>query len=94
MAKAEWNGKVLAESDQVETVEGNVYFPRAAVRREFFRESSHSTTCPWKGVAHYYDVCVDDKVNPNAAWYYPNPKEAAAHIKDHVAFWKGIEVTP
>lgn len=94
MAKAEWNGQVLAESDQVETVEGNVYFPRNTIRQEFFRESSHTTTCPWKGVAHYYDVCVNGRVNPNAAWYYPNPKEAAAHIKDHVAFWKGIEVAP
>ncbi|MGR8980592.1 MAG: DUF427 domain-containing protein [Gammaproteobacteria bacterium] len=93
MATAKWNGKTLAESDDFETVEGNVYFPRNALKKEYFRESSHTSTCPWKGVAHYYDVCVDGKVNADAAWYYPEPKEAASRIKDHVAFWKGIEVT-
>jgi uncharacterized protein (DUF427 family) len=93
MAKAEWKGKVLAESDQFETVEGNVYFPRSALHQECLRVSNHTSTCPWKGVAHYYDVCVDDMINLNAAWYYPNPKAEAAHIKDHVAFWQGVKVT-
>ena len=92
MPSAKWNGKTIAESDKFELVEGNVYFPRAALKPEFFRESSHTSTCPWKGVASYFDIQVDGKINPNAAWYYPNPKEAAANIKDHVAFWKGVEV--
>lgn len=93
MATAKWNGKIIAASDIYETVESNVYFPREALKTEYLRESSHTTACPWKGLANYYDVCVDGKVNPNAAWYYAHPKEAAANIKDHVAFWKGVEVT-
>lgn len=93
MAKAIWNGKTIAESDQFETVEGNVYFPRKALKAEFFRESSHTTSCAWKGLANYFDVCVDGKVNQNAAWYYANPKEAAANIKGYVAFWKGIDIS-
>lgn len=92
MAIARWNGKIIAESDEFETVEGNVYFPRHSIKTEYFAESSHTSTCPWKGVAHYFDVCVDGNINRNAAWYYPKPKEAAANIKDYVAFWKGIEV--
>ena len=92
MATAKWNGKIIAESDEFETLEGNVYFPRNALKKEFFRESTHTTTCSWKGVAHYYDVCVDGKINADAAWYYPAPKEAASRIKNHVAFWNGIEV--
>jgi uncharacterized protein (DUF427 family) len=92
MAIAKWNGKTIAESDEFVTLEGNAYFPRRALKAEFFRASSHTTVCPWKGVANYYDVCVDGKINANAAWYYANPKQAAANIKDHVAFWKGVEV--
>lgn len=92
MAIARWNGKIIAESDDFETVEGNVYFPRESIKTEYFSESNHTSTCPWKGVAHYFDVCIDGNINRNAAWYYPNPKAAAANIKDHVAFWKGIEV--
>jgi len=92
MPTAKWNGQVIAQSDTFETVEGNVYFPLSALKSEFFRDSSHSTVCPWKGTASYFDVVVDGKVNQNAAWYYANPKEAAANIKDHVAFWKGVEV--
>jgi uncharacterized protein (DUF427 family) len=83
---------MIAETEQHEMVEGNVYFPPAAVKRENLRESSHTTICPWKGTAHYYDVVVDGKVNANAAWYYPDPKPAAKQIKDHVAFWKGVTV--
>ena len=93
MPTAKWNGSIIAHSDVFETVEGNIYFPRAALKPEFFRESTHSSICPWKGVASYLDVVVDDQVNPNAAWYYAEPKQAAANIKGHVAFWKGVEVS-
>jgi uncharacterized protein (DUF427 family) len=92
MAKAIWNGTVIAESDTVEEVEGNFYFPPRSVKREYLRESRTRSTCPWKGEASYYDVVVDEKVNKDAAWYYPEPKPAAARIKDHVAFWKGVEI--
>ncbi|MGD2144801.1 MAG: DUF427 domain-containing protein [Anaerolineae bacterium] len=90
--KAVWKDAVLAESDQTIVVEGNHYFPPDSVRRAHLRENDHHTTCPWKGRASYYDVVVGDKVNRNAAWYYPQPKEAAQHIRDYVAFWKGVEV--
>jgi len=93
MPSAKWNGKTIAETDKFELVEGNIYFPRGVIKPEFFKESSHTTVCPWKGVASYFDVVVDGKVNQNAAWYYTDPKPAAANIKDHVAFWKGVEVT-
>ncbi len=92
MPKAMWNGVVLAESDATEIVEGNHYFPPEAIDRRYFRPSAHRTTCPWKGEAHYYTLEVDGKVNENAAWFYPDPKDAARSIKDHVAFWKGVEV--
>lgn len=92
MPIAKWNGQIIAESEKFELVEGNVYFPPDALKPEFFRESSYTTTCPWKGVAAYLDVYVDGKTNENAAWYYPEPKTAAANIKGHVAFWKGVEV--
>lgn len=94
MAKAIWNGAVLAESDRTVEVEGNQYFPPDAVRREHLRESATHTTCPWKGVASYYDVVVDGQVNRDAAWYYPQPKEAARQIGGHVAFWRGVRVEP
>ncbi|UCG76353.1 MAG: DUF427 domain-containing protein [Gemmatimonadota bacterium] len=92
MARAIWRDQVLAESDTFETVEGNIYFPPESINREFFRASDQHTTCPWKGVASYYDVAVGDEVNAGAAWYYPEPSEAAAQIKDHIAFWKGVRV--
>jgi len=92
MPKAIWKGTVLAESDVFEEVEGNVYFPPGAIRAEFFKPSATETTCPWKGVASYFDIMVDGKVNKDGAWYYPTPKKAAAHIKNHVAFWKGVTV--
>jgi len=94
MAKAVWRGVVLAESDRTQVVEGNHYFPPESVRREHLRPNDEHTTCPWKGVASYYDVVVGDEVNPSAAWYYPEPREAARHIKGYVAFWKGVEVVP
>jgi uncharacterized protein (DUF427 family) len=92
MAKAMWNGVVLAESDKTEVVEGNQYFPPESVNREYFKETSTHTTCPWKGLASYYTIEVNGKENKDAAWYYPAPKDAAKQIKDHVAFWKGVEV--
>ena len=92
MAKAIWQGQVIAESDEFEVVEGNVYFPPLAVREEFFDSSDHRSVCPWKGTASYYHVVVDGKRNENAAWYYAQPKDAAANIRDHVAFWKGVTV--
>ena len=91
--KATWNGKVLAESDATEVVEGNHYFPPSAVRSEYFKPSDTHTVCPWKGTASYYTVEVDGKQNPDAAWFYPQTKEAAANITGYVAFWKGVEVT-
>jgi len=92
MAKALWNGVVLAESDNYETVEGNVYFPSESINKDYFKESSTHSTCPWKGEASYYTIEVKGKENIDAAWYYPKPKELAQRIKDHVAFWKGISI--
>lgn len=92
MARAEWNGAVLAESDNTVMVEGNHYFPRDAINPEYFQDSSESTVCHWKGTAAYFDVVVDGKINAGAAWYYPNPKPAASDIKDYVAFWRGVMV--
>lgn len=90
--KATWNGAVLAESDATIVVEGNHYFPRESLAPEHFEPSDHRTVCPWKGDASYFDVVVDGQVNPNAAWTYEAPKAAAAEIKGHVAFWKGVVV--
>ena len=92
MAKAIWNGAVLAESDRTIEVEGNQYFPPESLNREFLRPSDHTTVCFWKGRASYYDVVVEDRVNAQAAWYYPEPKKAAERIRDHVAFWHGVTV--
>ncbi|MFO0960448.1 MAG: DUF427 domain-containing protein [Isosphaeraceae bacterium] len=92
--KATWNGAVLAESDRTVTVEGNHYFPPDSVRQEYFQPSETHTTCPWKGVASYYTVEVDGRRNPDAAWFYPTPKEAASQIAGYVAFWKGVTVAP
>ena len=92
MVQAIWNGVVLAESDETVIVEGNHYFPPEAINREYFSENSTHTTCPWKGVASYYDVTVGGKTNDGAAWFYPQPKDAAKQIKDHVAFWRGVQV--
>jgi len=91
--KATWNGAVLAESDRTVVVEGNHYFPPDSVRREYLKPSDTHTTCPWKGVASYYTVEVDGARNPDAAWYYPEPRPAASEIAGHVAFWKGVAVT-
>jgi uncharacterized protein (DUF427 family) len=94
MPKATWNGAVLAESDAAKTqiVEGNVYFPPEAVNKSLLRDSQTHTVCGWKGTANYYDVVVEGKTNKDAAWYYPDTKDAAMHVKGYVAFWKGVEV--
>ena len=90
--KALWNHRVIAESIETVEVEGNHYFPAAAVKMEYLRPSNHRTTCPWKGEANYYTIVVDGETNPDTAWYYPDPKEAAMNIRGRVAFWKGVEV--
>jgi len=92
MARAVWNGAVIAESDRCELVEGNHYFPATEVRREFLRDSATHTVCSWKGTASYYDVVVDGQVNKDAAWYYPETKPAAANVRGYVAFWRGVKV--
>lgn len=92
MPKAVWNGQVIAESDDTVMVEGNHYFPRESIKEEFFSASSAQTTCPWKGQASYLTVSVEGQENSDAAWYYPEPSEAAKMIKDRVAFWRGVEV--
>lgn len=93
MTTARWNGEVIAESDDTTIVEGNHYFPIDSVRTEFLRPSDTHTTCPWKGEASYYTLSVNGDQNEDAAWFYPEPKRAAAQIKDHVAFWRGVEIT-
>ncbi len=90
--RATWNGAVLAESDDTVVVEGNHYFPEEAINREHFRPSETHTHCPWKGEASYYDVVVGGEVNRDAAWYYPEPKQAAGEIRGRVAFWRGVRV--
>lgn len=90
--KAIWNGAVLAESDDTVIVEGNHYFPAESLSREYFAPSGTHTTCPWKGEASYYTVQVGGQQNPDAAWFYPDPKEAARQIRGRVAFWKGVQV--
>lgn len=92
MPRAVWNGAVLAESKKHELVEGNVYFPPESLNREYFKENDRHSTCPWKGVANYYDLEVDGEVNKGAAWTYPDPSKAASNIKNYVAFWGGVKV--
>ena len=93
MPKAIWKNQVIAETDKFETVEGNIYFPPSAIKKELFKPSATHTTCPWKGQARYYSLLVDGQENPDAAWYYPDPKPAARNVKHHIAFWRGVEVT-
>lgn len=93
MAKATWNGQILAESDATVVVEDNHYFPPDSVNWDLFQDSDTHTTCAWKGEASYHTVIVDGKENEDAAWVYPEPKDAAKKIKDHVAFWKGVEIS-
>lgn len=92
MARAVWNGVVIAESDDTVVVEGNHYFPVESVHSEFLAGSDRHTVCAWKGTASYYDVVVEGETNTAAAWYYPNPSEAARSIKGRIAFWRGVQV--
>ncbi len=92
MAKATWQGAVLAESDKTVEVEGNQYFPPDAIRTEYFKPSELHTVCPWKGTASYFDIEVKGQRNAGAAWFYPEPKPAAKQITGHVAFWKGVKI--
>lgn len=92
MAKATWNGVVIAESDETIVVEGNHYFPPESIKREFFSDADKTTVCGWKGTANYYDLTVGDETNPAAAWFYATPMEAASEIKDFVAFWGEVKV--
>lgn len=91
--KAIWNNKVIAESNDIIQLEGNSYFPSESVNKDSLQPSQHQSVCPWKGTASYYDVVVDGKTNKDAAWYYPEPKDAAKEIRGRVAFWKGVEIT-
>jgi hypothetical protein len=91
--KAVWKNTVIAESNDTVMVEGNHYFPEASLKREFISFSNHKTSCPWKGQASYYSINVNGDVNPDAAWYYAEPKDAAANIKGRVAFWRGVQVS-
>ena len=91
--KAIWNNQVIAESNDTVVVEGNHYFPKDSIKKEFFKDSDLHSTCHWKGEASYYSVEVNGERNENAAWYYENPSEMAAKIKDHVAFWRGVKVS-
>ena len=93
MTTATWNGTVLAESDDTIVVEGNHYFPRSAVRADVLRDSATTSVCPWKGTASYHSLDVDGQVNPDAAWFYADPKDAAAQIRDRIAFWKGVTIS-
>ena len=91
--RATWKDKTIAESDKTIVIERNHYFPPDSVNKEFLTESDTHTTCPWKGLASYYNIKVGEDVNEDAAWYYPEPKEAAKQIANYVAFWRGVEVT-
>ena len=93
MAKAEWNGKIIAETDDFEVVEGNVYFPPHTINSEYFKKSNTTSTCYWKGEASYYHLEVDGKKNDDAAWYYLEPSDKAKNIKDYIAFWNGVNVS-
>ncbi|MCH7506298.1 MAG: DUF427 domain-containing protein [Proteobacteria bacterium] len=90
--KAIWNQQLIAESDETVVVEGNHYFPPDSVQREFLQDSTTTTICPWKGTANYYTLMVDGQSNPDAAWYYADPKPAADQIRGRIAFWKGVQI--
>jgi len=89
--KAIWNQQLIAESDDTVVVEGNHYFPADSVQREFLQDSATTTVCPWKGTANYYTLMVDGQSNPDAAWYYADPKPAANQVRGRIAFWKGVQ---
>ena len=91
--KASWNNAIIADSDETVVVEGNHYFPPDSVSKEYLQPSNTQTHCPWKGDASYYNLVVNGETNKDAAWYYPEPKEAAAEIKDRIAFWRGVTIS-
>ncbi len=91
--KAIYNGEIIAQSNDTIVIEGNHYFPPSSLKNNFLKESSTHTTCPWKGVASYYNIEVNGTTNNDAAWFYPNPSNKAKEIKDYVAFWKGVQIT-
>jgi uncharacterized protein (DUF427 family) len=91
--KAIWNNQVIAESNDTIVIENNHYFPKGSVNAQYLKPSDKHSTCPWKGLASYYTLDVDNQENKDAAWYYPEPKDAAKQIKDYVAFWKGVKIT-
>ena len=91
--KAVWNNTVIAESDDTVVVEGNHYFPPDSIKSEYFKPSDTTSVCPWKGTASYYSLDIDGQQNPDAAWYYPETKEAANNIRGRIAFWKGVAVS-
>ncbi len=93
MVVARWNGTIIAQSDDTVVVEGNHYFPRDSVNVDFLQGSDKTSVCGWKGTAHYHSLIVDGKTNADAAWYYPEPKDAASEITDRIAFWKGVQVS-
>lgn len=93
MPTAIYNGKIIAQTEKYEEVEGNIYFPPESLKKEYFKQSSTTTVCGWKGIANYFHVEVDGKVNKDAAWYYADPKPAAKNIRGYVAFWKGVKVS-
>ena len=92
MPKAIWNNVVIADSQDCIEIESNCYFPPSSVKTEYLTKSDYHTTCPWKGLASYYNIEVDGNINENAAWYYPEPKPAAAEIKNYIAFWKDVKI--
>lgn len=94
MARAIWNGKVVAESDRTQTLDGNVYFPESSLKREYFRSSTTTSTDPNKGLARYMNLVIDGQDNQDAAWYYPDPKPIARKLKGYVAFWRGVDIVP
>ena len=93
MAKASWNNVILAESDEFEVVEGNIYFPPETINKEYLKPSDTQTVCPWKGTASYYNIDVNGELNNDAAWYYPETKDKAKNIEGYVAFWRGVDVS-
>lgn len=92
MPRAIWNGIIIAESSTTKLIEGNHYFPPESINRQYLRESTKHTTCPWKGVASYYTLAVNGQQNPDAAWYYPQPSSAAQEITGYVAFWRSVRI--
>ena len=93
MDVAKWNGAVIAQSDKTVEIEGNQYFPMDSVNSQYLVDSPLTSTCPWKGEANYYSLDVDGDVNKDAVWVYRSPKDAAKEIANHVAFWRGVEVS-